>query len=88
MEDKIGESYDGIISGITDRGIYVEINDNKCEGMVSIKSIEDDQYFYDQSKHQLEGYVSGKIYKLGDPIKVVVKKADLINRHLDFILKT
>ena len=88
MEDKIGESYDGIISGITDRGIYVEINDNKCEGMVSIKSIEDDQYFYDQSKHQLEGYVSGKIYKLGDPIKVFVKKADLINRHLDFILKT
>ena len=84
MEDKIGESFEGIISGVTDRGIYIEINENKCEGMVSIRSIEDDQYFYDETKHQLEGYSSGEIYKLGDSIKVVVKKADLINRFLDF----
>lgn len=88
MEDKIGEIFEGIISGVTDRGIYIEINENKCEGMVSVKSIENDQYFYNQTKHQLEGYTSGEIYKLGDPIKVIVKKADLINRHLDFIIKT
>ena len=88
MEDKIGKIFEGVISGVTDRGIYIEINENKCEGMVSIRSIENDQYFYDQTKHQLEGYSSGKIYKLGDPIKVIVKKADLINRHLDFIIKT
>ena len=87
MEDKIGSDFNGIISGVTDRGIYVEINENKCEGMISVKSIENDQYFYDQTKHQLEGYASGKVYKLGDPIEVTVKKADLVNRHLDFSIK-
>tara|TARA_Y100000992_G_scaffold64632_1_gene39798 strand:- start:140 stop:664 length:525 start_codon:yes stop_codon:yes gene_type:complete len=86
MEDKVGQRFKGIISGVTERGVYVEITDNKCEGMVSIQTIKDDQYFFDQNKHQLEGYHSGKIFKLGDPINIVVKKANLLNRHLDFIL--
>lgn len=86
MEDKVGQRFKGIISGVTERGVYVEITDNKCEGMVSIQTIKDDQYFFDQNKHQLEGYHNGKIFKLGDPINIVVKKANLLNRHLDFIL--
>tara|TARA_B110000444_G_scaffold78899_1_gene74601 strand:- start:49154 stop:51313 length:2160 start_codon:yes stop_codon:yes gene_type:complete len=86
MEDKIGRNFQGIISGITDRGIYVEINENKCEGMVSVKSIDDDQYFYNQKKHQLEGFKTKQIFKLGDQIQIKVKKADILNRHLDFTL--
>jgi len=86
MQDKIGSTFSGIISGVTERGIYVEITENKCEGMISINNIEEDKFFYDQTKHLLEGHVSGLIYKLGDPIEIIVKKADLINRRLDFII--
>ena len=87
MKDKVGQRYHGVISGVTERGIYVELTENKCEGMVSIKTIKDDHYFYDQNKHQLQGYSNGKIFKLGDPIHIVVKKADMLNRHLDLILE-
>ena len=86
MEDKVGQRFKGVISGLTERGVYVEITDNKCEGMVSVRTIKDDQYFFDQNKHQLEGYHSGKTFKLGDSINIVVKKANIFNRHLDFIL--
>ena len=54
--------------------------------MISIQTIKNDQYFFDQNKHQLEGHYSGKIFKLGDPINIVVKKANILNRHLDFVL--
>ena len=87
MKDKVGQRYHGVISGVTERGIYVELTENKCEGMVSIKTMKDDHYFYDQNKHQLQGYSNGKIFKLGDPIYIVVKKADMLNRHLDLILE-
>ncbi len=87
MQNKIGSIHWGVITGVTERGLYVEINENKCEGMVSVKSIEGDQFFYDPTKHLLEGYVSGKRYKLGDPIEVIVKKADLVSRNLDFAIK-
>ena len=87
MQDKIGSSFSGIISGITERGIYVEIIENKCEGMISVNNIEGDRFSFDQSKHQLEGYVTGKLYKLGDTIEIIVKKADLINRFLDFSIQ-
>ena len=87
MKDKVGHRYIGVISGVTERGIYVEITENKCEGMVSIKTIKGDHYFYDQNKHQLQGYANGKIFKLGDSISIIVKKADMLNRHLDLILE-
>ena len=87
MKDKVGQRYNGVISGVTERGIYVEITENKCEGMISIKTIKGDHYLYDQNKHQLEGYSYGKTFKLGDPIEIVVKKADMLNKHLDFILE-
>lgn len=86
MENHIGEEFDGVISGVTDRGIYVEIIENKCEGMVRIKDVPGDYFFFDERNHALIGERTKKIYQLGDLVKVTVAKADLIKRHLDFTM--
>ena len=86
MENHIGEEFDGVISGVTDRGIYVEILENKCEGMVRIKDVPGDYFFFDERNHALIGERTKKIYQLGDLVKVTVAKADLIKRHLDFTM--
>ena len=86
MEDKINQSFEGIISGVTDRGIYVEINENKCEGMVKISEIKGDYFVYEEQSHSLVGERTNKIYQLGDQVSITVKKADLLKRQLDFIL--
>ena len=86
MENHIGEEFEGVISGVTDRGIYVEIIENKCEGMVRIKDVPGDYYFFDDRNHALVGERTKKIYQLGDLVKVTVAKADLIKRHLDFTM--
>ena len=85
MENHVGENFLGVISGVTDRGLYVEIIENKCEGMVRIKDVPGDYYFYDQRNLALVGERTKKIYQLGDTVNVKVAKADLIKRHLDFI---
>ena len=87
MQDKIDQGFDGLISGVTDRGMYVEIIENKCEGMVKVSEIKGDYFTYDEKSHSLVGDRSNKIYQLGDPVRVIVKKADLIKRQLDFILE-
>lgn len=87
MEDKIGKVFEGVISGVTDRGIYVELIENKCEGMVKIKDISGDFFNYDEKNHSLVGERTKKRYQLGDSIDVYVLKADLIKRHLDFKIK-
>jgi len=86
LSKKIGEKFNGIISGITDWGIYVELDENKCEGLVSISSMKDDQYFYDKELQMMVGYHSQKTYKLGQEIEVLVKKTDLYKRQIDFKL--
>ena len=86
MENHIGEEFEGVISGVTDRGIYVEIIENKCEGMVRIKDVPGDYFFFDDRNHALIGERTKKIYQLGDLVKVTVAKADLIKRHLDFTM--
>ena len=86
MEDKINQSFEGIISGVTDRGIYVEIKENKCEGMVKISEIKGDYFVYEEQSHSLVGERTNKIYQLGDQVSITVKKADLLKRQLDFIL--
>ena len=86
MENHIGEEFDGVISGVTDRGIYVETIENKCEGMVRIKDVPGDYFFFDERNHALIGERTKKIYQLGDLVKVTVAKADLIKRHLDFTM--
>ena len=86
MQNKIGESFNGIISGVSDWGIYVELEENKCEGMVYVKDINDDKYYYSSEEASLIGKKNKKKFQLGDSIKVEVKNADLIKKHLDFII--
>ena len=86
MSNKIGYRYNGVISGVTDRGIYVEIIENKCEGMISVKSMKDDFYIYNEKTHSLIGERLKRKYQLGDNIYIKVKKTNLEKRHLDFDL--
>ena len=78
--------FKGVISGVTEWGIYVEIIENKCEGMVRAKDIKGDYFIFDPEIYALVGEKNKKKYQLGDPVSVQVKKADLEKRHLDFIL--
>lgn len=84
MADKIGKVYDGVISGISTWGIYVEINENKCEGMVYIRDLEDDVYVYDEKNYCIIGRRTQRKYQIGDDIRIKVIKADLIKKYLDF----
>lgn len=86
MKDKIEQSFEGVISGVTERGMYVELMANKCEGMVKISEIKGDYFVYDEQSHSLIGDRTKRIYQLGDSVFIIVKKADLIKRQLDFIL--
>jgi len=86
MEDNKNKEFMGVISGVTDWGIYVEIITNKCEGMVSVRDMKDDHYVFDEDVYALVGYNHKKMYQLGDEVVVKVKKTDLIKRHLDFLL--
>lgn len=85
MKDKIGQEFTGVISGISKWGLYIELDENKCEGMVRIRDINDDFYYLDEVNYQYIGQRSGKIYKLGDNVKIEVKSADLSKKHLDFV---
>ena len=86
MQKHMDRDFKGVISGVTEWGIYVEIIENKCEGMVRIREIKDDHYIYDERQFAIVGQRSGKIYQLGDEVFVRVKNADLEKRHLDFVL--
>ena len=84
MEDHKDEEFIGVISGVTDWGIYVEIIQNKCEGMVSVRDMKDDHYAFDQDLYAMVGRKNGIIYQLGDEVVVKVKNTDLVKKHLDF----
>lgn len=86
MEDHKNEDFIGVISGVTDWGIYVEIISNKCEGMVSIRDMKDDHYQFDQEQYAVIGKSNKIMYQLGDEVVVRVKNADLVKKHLDFNL--
>ncbi len=86
MADRIGVVYDGVISGITEWGIYVELNENKCEGMIPIRNIDDDYYMFDEKNYCLIGRRSHRKFQLGDEITVKVVKANLDKKQLDFSL--
>ena len=81
---KVGENFSGIISGMNARGLYVELDGNKCEGRVAIESMRDDHYSFDEKRFELQGKRTGQTYQLGDQVNVKVIGADLIKRHLDF----
>lgn len=86
MQDHKDEEFVGVISGVTEWGIYVEIIANKCEGMVRIREIKDDYYNFDEKQYALVGEVTKNMYQLGDEVVVKVKNTDLVKRHLDFNL--
>ena len=85
MEDKIGEQFDGVISGVTERGLYVELLANKCEGMIRNTDLNEDYFYYDLDQHALIGETTQKKYQLGDTIRIKVKKVNILKRFLDFI---
>lgn len=85
MVDKVGETYEGIISGITNWGIYVELP-NTVEGMVSLSDMADDYYIFDQKNYEVVGKDGGKIYKLGQSVNIQVLRADIENRRVDFLM--
>ena len=84
MQDHKDQEFLGVISGVTEWGIFVEIIENKCEGMVRIRDIKDDYYTFDEKQYALKGETSGKLLQLGDEIYVKVKNADLVKKQLDF----
>ena len=82
--DKIGQEFEGLISGVSKWGIYVEIIGNKCEGMVRLQDLDDDFYYLDEDNYQVIGSRNGQQYKLGDQVTIRVKKIDLSKKQMDF----
>ena len=86
MQDKIGECYTGHISGVTEWGMYVEIEPTKIEGLVLLREMRSDYFEFDEKLYRLKGRATKKIYRLGDEVRIRVKKADLESKTLDFEL--
>jgi ribonuclease R len=86
MSERIGNVYDGVISGVTEWGLYVEINENKCEGMVAMRDLGNDYYEFDEKNYCLIGRRHHRKFSLGDPVKIKVARANLEKKQLDFIL--
>ena len=86
MSERLGQTFDGVISGVTEWGLYVELNENKCEGMVPIRDLGDDYYEFDEKNYCLRGRRKNKVYSLGDAITIKVARANLEKKQLDFAL--
>jgi len=86
LQDQIGHVYSGVISGVTEWGMYVEIIENKCEGMIRLRDISDDFYTLDEKNYQIIGQRKKKAYRLGDEVKIRVKNVDLAKKQIDFSL--
>ena len=87
MAERLGQVFDGVISGVTEWGLYVELNDNKCEGLVPIRDLDDDYYEFDEKNYCLRGRRTNRTYSLGDAITVRVARANLERKQLDFALE-
>lgn len=86
LQSNIGMEYNGIISGLTEWGMYVEIIENKCEGMIRLRDLNDDFYVLDEKNYCIIGQRRKKKYQLGDEVRILVKKVDLAKRQIDFSL--
>ncbi|WP_069657901.1 ribonuclease R [Arcticibacter eurypsychrophilus] len=86
LQDNIGKEYNGIISGVTEWGMFVEIEENKCEGMIRLRDISDDFYVLDEKNYCIIGQRKKKKYQLGDEVRILVKKVELAKRQIDFKL--
>lgn len=87
MQDKVGNVYKGLISGVTEWGIYVELSENHCEGMIRLKDIDDDFYVFDEEQFCIYGQISGARYQLGDEVTVRVKSVNLVKKQIDFTME-
>jgi ribonuclease R len=85
MQEHIGETFDGIISGVTEWGIYVEVIENRCEGMVKSRDLKGDHFIYDEDNFRYIGKNTNKVYALGDNVQIIVKEADLIKKQLTYM---
>ena len=86
LSDKIGQVFSALISGVSKWGIYAEIEENKCEGMISLGTLQDDYYYLDEDNYQVIGRRYGRQYKLGDSIKIKVLRVDMEKKQMDFAL--
>ena len=86
MQAHQDQIFEGVVSGVTEWGIYVEIIENKCEGMVRIRDIKDDYYIFDESQYAIVGQSTKNMIQLGEQVTVKVKHTDLERKHLDFTL--
>ena len=86
MCERMGQEFDGTISGVTEWGLYVEVNENKCEGMIPMRELDDDFYDFDEKAYCLTGRRYHKKYSLGDPVRIKVVRANLERKQLDFAL--
>ncbi|MDR1023669.1 MAG: ribonuclease R [Prevotellaceae bacterium] len=86
MQDKVGMEYSGTISGVTDRGVYVEINENKIEGMVLLRSLKKDFFFFDEDNYRVVGRRTGKTYTLGDAVRIRVGNVNMEKKQLDYLM--
>ena len=83
MQRYVGQSFDGVVSGVTDWGVFVELDENKCEGMVRIRDLKEDNYYFDPSEYALVGHRTGNQIQLGEKVNVMIKSADLEKRQID-----
>ena len=86
MQDKVGYEFEGHISGLTEWGMYVEIEPTKIEGMVALRDIRSDYFEFDEEKYRIVGRQSHIVYTLGDPVKIRVKKTNIEQKQLDYEL--
>ncbi len=86
LQDKIGQSFDGLISGVSKWGIFVELVGSMCEGMISLKYLDDDFYYLDDDNYRVIGQHHGREFKLGAPLRIKVKRVDLQRKQMDFVL--
>ncbi|MDR2938666.1 MAG: ribonuclease R [Prevotellaceae bacterium] len=86
MQDKVGNEYAGVISGVTERGIYVEINENKIEGMVMLRTLKSDYFYFDEENYRVVGRRTGKTYTLGDAVNIRVERVNMEKKQLDYTM--
>ena len=86
MSEHIGEEFAAVISGVSDRGIFVELTESRAEGMIRIRDLGDDYFVYDEKRYRIVGEKTQTVYALGDPVRVKLLAARLAERELDFAL--
>ncbi|MCU7855015.1 MAG: S1 RNA-binding domain-containing protein, partial [Candidatus Thiodiazotropha sp. (ex Lucinoma borealis)] len=85
MQDKVGETFNGIITSVNSFGVFVELEEIYVDGLVHITALDNDYYHYDPVGHRLTGERTGKIFRLGDPLTIIVAKVNLDDRKIDFV---